>query len=87
MVGYVKFLEGRQFVESVHEQVNAALLEHTLSSHPHFLDRFGQLLCWLPELHSLSAHAEDYLCDKNLSGEVPCNSLLIEMLHAKRACS
>ncbi|KAG9329043.1 hypothetical protein JZ751_016692 [Albula glossodonta] len=82
----VRFLEGQQYVESVHEQVSAALLEHTLCSYPQFLDRFGQLLLRLPELRSLSAQAEDYLCVKHLSGEVPCNNLLIEMLHAKRAC-
>ncbi|XP_064164805.1 steroidogenic factor 1-like [Anguilla rostrata] len=83
----VKFLEGQQFVESVHEQVSAALLEHTLCNYPQSLDRFGRLLRRLPELRSLSVQAEDYLCYRHLSGEVPCNSLLIEMLHAKRACS
>ncbi|XP_061118801.1 steroidogenic factor 1-like isoform X2 [Conger conger] len=83
----VKFLEGQQFVESVQEQVKAALLEHTLRSHPRSLDRSAQLLCALPELRALSAQAEDYLCYKHLSGEVPCNSLLVEMLHAKRLCS
>ncbi|KAG5840778.1 hypothetical protein ANANG_G00192270 [Anguilla anguilla] len=82
----VKLLENQQFVESVQEQVNAALLEYTLCSYPQFLDKFGQLLLRLPELRSLSSQAEDYLCYKHLSGEVPCNNLLIEMLHAKRAC-
>ncbi|XP_036384712.1 nuclear receptor subfamily 5 group A member 2-like [Megalops cyprinoides] len=82
----VKLLENQQFVESVQEQVNAALLEYTLCSYPQFLDKFGQLLLRLPELRALSMQAEDYLCYKHLSGEVPCNNLLIEMLHAKRAC-
>ncbi|XP_028828456.1 steroidogenic factor 1b [Denticeps clupeoides] len=82
----VKLLENQPFVESVQEQVNAALLEYTLCSYPQFLDKFSQLLLRLPELRGLSAQAEDYLCYKHLSGEVPCNNLLIEMLHAKRAC-
>ncbi|KAJ8388779.1 hypothetical protein AAFF_G00130120 [Aldrovandia affinis] len=82
----VKLLENQQFVESVQEQVNAALLEYTLCSYPQFLGKFGQLLLRLPELRSLSSQAEDYLCYKHLSGEVPGNNLLIEMLHAKRAC-
>ncbi|KAL4622637.1 nuclear receptor subfamily 5 group A member 2-like isoform X1 [Arapaima gigas] len=82
----VKLLENQQFVESVQEQVNAALLEYTMCGYPQFLDKFGQLLLRLPELRALSVQAEDYLCYKHLSGEVPCNNLLIEMLHAKRAC-
>ncbi|XP_063066005.1 steroidogenic factor 1b [Engraulis encrasicolus] len=82
----VKLLESQAFVENVQEQVNAALLEYTLCSYPQFLDKFSQLLLRLPELRALSTQAEDYLCYKHLSGEVPCNNLLIEMLHAKRSC-
>ncbi|XP_076139281.1 steroidogenic factor 1b isoform X1 [Alosa pseudoharengus] len=82
----VKLLENQALVEGVQEQVNSALLEYTLYSYPQFLDKFSQLLLRLPELRALSAQAEDYLCYKHLSGEVPCNNLLIEMLHAKRAC-
>ncbi|CAN0248758.1 unnamed protein product [Lampetra planeri] len=47
-------------------------------------DRFGQLLLRLPEMRALSAQAEEYLYCKHLHGEVPCNNLLLEMLHAKR---
>ncbi|XP_030626174.1 steroidogenic factor 1a [Chanos chanos] len=81
----VKLLENQAFVESVEEQVNSALLEYTLCMYPQHVDRFSQLLLRLPELRSLSSQAEDFLCYKHLSGEVPCNNLLIEMLHAKRA--
>ncbi|XP_016104305.1 steroidogenic factor 1a [Sinocyclocheilus grahami] len=81
----VKLLENQQFVESVQEQVNSALLEYTLYSYPQCLDRFSQLILRLPEVRSLSAQAEDFLCYKHLCGEVPCNNLLIEMLHAKRS--
>ena len=82
----VKLLENQPYVEGVQEQVNAALLEYTLCSYPQYLDKFSQLLLRLPELRGLSTQAEDYLCYKHLSGEVPCNNLLVEMLHAKRAC-
>ncbi|RXN16232.1 nuclear receptor subfamily 5 group A member 2-like protein [Labeo rohita] len=82
----VKLLENQPYVESVYEQVNAALLEYTLCAYPQFPDRFSQILLRLPELRALSTQAEDYLCYKHLSGEVPCNNLLIEMLHAKRTC-
>uniref|UniRef100_A0AAY5KIU7 Nuclear receptor subfamily 5, group A, member 1a n=1 Tax=Esox lucius TaxID=8010 RepID=A0AAY5KIU7_ESOLU len=83
----VKLLENQAFVEGVQEQVNGALLEYTLCAYPQYLDKFSQLLLRMPELRALSAQAEDYLCYKHLSGEVPCNNLLIEMLHAKRACT
>lgn len=82
----VKLLENQAYVESVYEQVSGALLEYTLCVYPQHLERFSQLLLRLPELKTLSAQAEDYLCYKHLSGEVPCNNLLIEMLHAKRTC-
>ncbi|XP_061673719.1 nuclear receptor subfamily 5 group A member 2-like [Syngnathoides biaculeatus] len=82
----VKLLENQAFVEGVQEQVNGALLEYTLTTYPQFQERFSQLVVRLPELRSLSTQAEDYLCYMHLSGEVPCNNLLIEMLHAKRAC-
>ena len=83
----VKLLENQAFVEGVQEQVNGALLEYTLSAYPQFQEKFGQLVLRLPELRALSAGAEDYLCYMHLSGEVPCNNLLIEMLHAKQACA
>ncbi|XP_035377402.1 steroidogenic factor 1b [Electrophorus electricus] len=82
----VKLLENQVYVESVYEQVSGALLEYTLCVYPQHMDRFSQLLLRLPEVRALSVQAEDYLCFKHLSGEVPCNNLLIEMLHAKRAC-
>ncbi|XP_077378746.1 steroidogenic factor 1a [Festucalex cinctus] len=83
---HVKLLENQAFVEGVQEQVNGALLEYTLTTYPQFQEKFSQLVVRLPELRSLSTQAEDYLCYMHLSGEVPCNNLLIEMLHAKRAC-
>ncbi|XP_061836554.1 steroidogenic factor 1b isoform X2 [Nerophis lumbriciformis] len=82
----VKLLENQAFVEGVQEQVNGALLEYTMAAYPQYQEKFSQLLVRLPELRSLSMQAEDYLCYMHLSGEVPCNNLLIEMLHAKRAC-
>nr|CCP19139.1 steroidogenic factor-1 [Latimeria menadoensis] len=81
----VKLLENHHLVESVQEQVNAALLDYTLCNYPQYVDKVGQLLLRLPEIQSISLQAEEYLYYKHLSGEVPCNNLLIEMLHAKRA--
>ncbi|XP_054469026.1 steroidogenic factor 1-like [Anoplopoma fimbria] len=81
----VKQLEDHQFIESMQEQAEGALLEYTLCTSSHLLGRFAHLLLCLSELRSLSALAEDYLYCKHLSSEVPCNNLLIEMLHAKRS--
>ncbi|KAG8436570.1 hypothetical protein GDO86_007615 [Hymenochirus boettgeri] len=81
----VKNLENFQLVESVQEQVNAALLDYTMCNYPQQTDKFGQLLLRLPEIRAISLQAEEYLYYKHLNGDVPCNNLLIEMLHAKRA--
>ncbi|XP_074546541.1 steroidogenic factor 1-like [Halichoeres trimaculatus] len=76
-------LDDHQFIASVQEQVEGALLEYTLSSSSHLLGRFSHLLLCVSELRSLSALAEAYLYDRHLSGELRCNNLLLEMLHAK----
>ncbi|XP_018609471.2 nuclear receptor subfamily 5 group A member 2 [Scleropages formosus] len=81
----VKNLENFHLVESVQEQVNAALLDYTMCNYPQQTDKFGQLLLRLPEIRAISMQAEEYLYYKHLNGDVPCNNLLIEMLHAKRA--
>lgn len=79
----VKELEEHHFVESVQQQVEGALLKYTLASSSQSCNRFTCLQLYLSELRSLSILAEDYLYYKHLSGEVPCNNLLNEMLHAK----
>ncbi|XP_067893708.1 nuclear receptor subfamily 5 group A member 2 isoform X1 [Heterodontus francisci] len=81
----VKNLENYHLVESVQEQVNAALLDYSMCNYPQQTDKFGQLLLRLPEIRAISMQAEEYLYYKHLNGDVPCNNLLIEMLHAKRA--
>ncbi|KAK7895820.1 hypothetical protein WMY93_021145 [Mugilogobius chulae] len=62
---------------------SGALLECALSSQ--YMGRFTQLLQCMSEIHFMSTLVEDYLWSKHESGEVLCNSLLIEMLHAKRS--
>ncbi|XP_069783450.1 nuclear receptor subfamily 5 group A member 2-like [Narcine bancroftii] len=78
----VKNLENRPFVESIQEKVNRALMDYTMCF-PQQVDQFGQLLLRLPEIRAISMQAEEYLYLKHLNGDVPCNNLLIEMLHAK----
>lgn len=78
-------LEDQRFIERVQEQVEGALLEYTLCTSSQYLGRFAQLLLCLSELRSLSVLAENYLSCKYLEADVPCNNLLIEMLHAKHS--
>ncbi|XP_072310176.1 nuclear receptor subfamily 5 group A member 2-like isoform X2 [Eucyclogobius newberryi] len=78
-----KQLENRLFIETVQGQVHGALLEYSLSSQ--YSGRFTQLLQCLSEIHIISTLAEEYLWSKHESGEVLCNSLLTEMLLAKRS--
>lgn len=78
----MKELEEHQLIESVQEQAERALLEYTLCTSCQYLQRFTNLLLCLSELRSLSTLAEDYLYCRHLSGEVPCNNLLTEMLNS-----
>ncbi|XP_047427137.1 nuclear receptor subfamily 5, group A, member 5 [Mugil cephalus] len=79
----VKSVHNRRQVEQTQERVNRALMEHTQRSHRGHSDKFGQLLLRLPEVRSISLQLEDYLYQRHLLGDLPCNSLLTEMLHTK----
>ncbi|XP_056143493.1 nuclear receptor subfamily 5, group A, member 5 [Lampris incognitus] len=81
----VKSVQSRRQVEQTQERVNRALMEHTQRSHPQHSDKFGQLLLRLPEVRSISLQVEEYLYQRHLLGDLPCNSLLTEMLHTKRS--
>ncbi|XP_062305833.1 nuclear receptor subfamily 5, group A, member 5 [Osmerus eperlanus] len=81
----VKSVQERRQVEQTQERVNRALMEHTLHAHPGHSDKFGQLLLRLPEVRSISLQVEEYLYQRHLLGDLPCNSLLTEMLHAKHS--
>nr|XP_020465937.1 nuclear receptor subfamily 5 group A member 2-like [Monopterus albus] len=79
----VKSVQSRRQVEQTQEKVNRALMEHTQQNHPGHSDKFGQLLLRLPEVRSISLQVEEYLYQRHLLGDLPCNSLLTEMLHSK----
>ncbi|XP_029364523.1 nuclear receptor subfamily 5, group A, member 5 [Echeneis naucrates] len=79
----VKSVHGRRQVECTQEKVNRALMEHTQRTNPGHSDKFGQLLLRLPEVRSISLQVEEYLYQRHLLGDLPCNSLLSEMLHTK----
>ncbi|XP_010890815.2 nuclear receptor subfamily 5, group A, member 5 [Esox lucius] len=81
----VKSVQNRRQVEQTQEKVNRTLMDHTLYTHPGHSDKFGQLLLRLPEIRSISLQVEEYLYQRHLLGDLPCNSLLTEMLHAKHS--
>lgn len=81
----VKSVQSRRQVEHTQERVNRALMEHTQRIHPGHSDKFGQLLLRLPEVRSISLQVEEYLYQRHLLGDLPCNSLLTEMLHTKNS--
>lgn len=47
-------------------------------------DKFGKLLTVMPEIHALASRGEEHLYIKHCSGGAPTQTLLMEMLHAKR---
>ncbi|XP_069465549.1 steroidogenic factor 1-like [Ambystoma mexicanum] len=80
-----KVLGNYNLVKTAQEKINTALHEYTMCHYPHCMDKFQLLLLRLSDIRSISMQAEEYLYHKHLSGEIPCNNLLIEMLHTKRS--
>ncbi|ELT95968.1 hypothetical protein CAPTEDRAFT_186691 [Capitella teleta] len=80
----VSGLTYRQQLEQNQEKVNAAMLEYCSTFYPGIRDKFGQLLVRLPEIRLMSLRIEDYLYYQHMNGNIPENTLLMEMLHSKR---
>ncbi|RZC34251.1 nuclear hormone receptor FTZ-F1, partial [Asbolus verrucosus] len=47
-------------------------------------DKFNKMMQLLPEIHGLAARGEEHLYQKHCTGSAPTQTLLMEMLHAKR---
>lgn len=47
-------------------------------------EKFNKLLAVLPEIHVVASRGEDHLYHKHCNGGAPTQTLLMEMLHAKR---
>jgi len=47
-------------------------------------DKFSRLVNILPEIHAMAARGEEHLYTKHCAGSAPTQTLLMEMLHAKR---
>ena len=52
----------------------------------HFIsqDKFSKLLSIIPEIHAIAVRGEEHLYLKHCAGSAPSQTLLMEMLHAKR---
>lgn len=80
----VRGLSNYKVVQEAHEQTQQALLEYTINCYPQISDKFGQVMAQLPQLRLLTMRGEEFLYFKHLSGSAPTQTLLMEMLHAKR---
>ncbi|XP_057671989.1 nuclear hormone receptor FTZ-F1 isoform X2 [Diorhabda carinulata] len=80
----VRGITNRKHVQEGYEQVQQALLEYTVTCYPQIQDKFTKMQQLLPEIHTLAARGEEHLYHKHCSGSAPTQTLLMEMLHAKR---
>ncbi|KAH8301264.1 hypothetical protein KR018_009962 [Drosophila ironensis] len=80
----VRGIVNRKTVSEGHDNVQAALLDYTLTCYPSVNDKFSRLVNILPEIHAMAARGEEHLYSKHCAGSAPTQTLLMEMLHAKR---
>nr|UJP31521.1 putative steroidogenic factor 1 [Ensis directus] len=77
-------LENQEFVENCQEKVQAVLMEYCVNFYPNVKDKFSQVLLRLPDIKLASICGEEFLYVKHLTGEMPEQTLLMEMLHSKK---
>ncbi|XP_017072034.1 nuclear hormone receptor FTZ-F1 [Drosophila eugracilis] len=80
----VRGIVNRKTVSEGHDNVQAALLDYTLTCYPSVNDKFSRLVNILPDIHAMAARGEEHLYTKHCAGSAPTQTLLMEMLHAKR---
>ncbi|KAL4122209.1 hypothetical protein QTP88_014582 [Uroleucon formosanum] len=80
----VKGIGNSKHVHEGHEQVLKALLDYCITANSQVQDKFTKLLSVLPEIHHIATRGEESLYLKHCSGGAPTQTLLMEMLHAKR---
>ncbi|XP_065339515.1 nuclear hormone receptor FTZ-F1 isoform X2 [Cloeon dipterum] len=80
----VRGLVNRTTVQEGYEQVQHALLDYTVTCYPQIQEKYTKLVNLLPEVHAIASRGEDHLYQKHCTGGAPTQTLLMEMLHAKR---
>lgn len=79
----VRGLTNYKLVQEAHEQTKQALHSYSQSFYPN-MDKYQQLLALAPEIRALTTRGEDFLYFKHMNGQAPTQTLLMEMLHAKK---
>ncbi|XP_044731813.1 nuclear hormone receptor FTZ-F1 isoform X2 [Chrysoperla carnea] len=80
----VRGISNRKHVQEGYEQIQVALHDYARTCYPQVQDKFMKLLRVLPDIHGMASRGEDHLYHKHCNGSAPTQTLLMEMLHAKR---
>ncbi|CAG0923894.1 unnamed protein product, partial [Notodromas monacha] len=80
----VRGLSNRKLAQEAYDSIKQALLDYCFNVYPNVQNKFGKLLNLLPELNMLSTRGEEFLYYEHINGNAPTQTLLMEMLHAKR---
>ncbi|XP_023234016.1 nuclear hormone receptor FTZ-F1-like isoform X2 [Centruroides sculpturatus] len=80
----IRGLSNMKLVHEAYEQTQQALLEYTMNCYPQVTEKFNQLMQVLPEIKVISMRGEEYLYYKHINSSIPAQTLLMEMLHAKK---
>lgn len=80
----VKGLMSRKHVQETHDHVQQSLLTYCINCYPQVQEKFTKLLTIMPDLRQVAGRGEEYLYFKHMNGGAPTQTLLMEMLHAKR---
>ncbi|XP_076346799.1 nuclear hormone receptor FTZ-F1-like isoform X5 [Tachypleus tridentatus] len=80
----VRQLSNMKLVHEAYEQTKQTLLEYTINCYPQITEKFNLLMQCISELKHISVRGEEFLYYKHLNGNAPTQTLLMEMLHAKR---
>lgn len=71
-------------VKEAHENVKQSLLDYSVNCYSYIQDKYTKLLDSLIELHSISERGEEHLYYKHMNCGLNMQTLLMEMLQAKR---
>ncbi|XP_065561756.1 nuclear hormone receptor FTZ-F1-like [Artemia franciscana] len=77
-------ISNRHLVSEAHDQIRQALFDYCINFYSNTADKFSKLLGLISDLRAISSRGEDFLYLKHLNGCAPTQTLLMEMLHAKR---
>ncbi|XP_022243718.1 nuclear hormone receptor FTZ-F1-like [Limulus polyphemus] len=73
-----------KLIQEARERTRQALHEYCASFYPEYPDKYGDLLQTLSELRHISTQGEDFIYFKIVGDNTATQTLLTEMLHAKK---